>query len=235
MVHPLKVTSTLADDTRFQIYEHMLQQKKPFTVQNIADQFNIHPNVARLHLTKLNEIEVITSDFMKTGKGGRPGRVYRATDEGVSLSFPKRDESTLLKWTLQLVQELGSEALGKCEEISYKDGYHQMQQLLKNEDKAHVDMPFNQKLQILSSGAALIGYIPTITDTPTGKKLIFSIYNCPFTAQLTENKKIVCALHESYLKGQIDALFLENEITKIESMVHQCDFCKYEINVTENN
>ena len=235
MVHPLKVTSTLADDTRFQIYEHMLQQKKPFTVQNIADQFKIHPNVARLHLTKLNEIEVITSDFMKTGKGGRPGRVYRATDEGVSLSFPKRDESTLLKWTLQLVQELGSEALSKCEDISYKDGYNKMQQLLKNEEKAQVDIPFNQKLQILSSGAALIGYVPTITDTPTGKKLIFSIYNCPFTAQLTENKKIVCALHESYLKGQIDALFLENEINKIESMVHQCDFCKYEISVTENH
>lgn len=28
MLHPLKITSTLADETRFQIYEYMLQQKK---------------------------------------------------------------------------------------------------------------------------------------------------------------------------------------------------------------
>lgn len=63
MLHPLKITSTLADETRFQIYEYMLQQKKAFTVQDIADKFNIHPNVARLHLTKLSEIHLITADF----------------------------------------------------------------------------------------------------------------------------------------------------------------------------
>ena len=79
MLHPLKITSTLADETRFQIYDFMLQQKRAFTVQEIADQFQIHPNVARLHLTKLAEIKVITADFVKKGKGGRPGRVYQAT------------------------------------------------------------------------------------------------------------------------------------------------------------
>ena len=96
-MHPLKITGTLADETRFRIYEFMLQNKRAFTVQEIADQFDIHPNVARLHLAKLSEINVLSSDFAKTGKGGRPGRVYRATKEGISLTFPRREEPMLLQ------------------------------------------------------------------------------------------------------------------------------------------
>ena len=81
----------------------MLQQKKTFTVQDIADKFNIHPNVARLHLTKLSEIHLITADFLKSGKGGRPGRIYQVSEKRVELTFPKRDEKHLVKWALQLV------------------------------------------------------------------------------------------------------------------------------------
>ena len=104
MLHPLKITSTLADETRFQIYNFMLQHKRMFTVQEVADKFRIHPNVARLHLTKLTEIKVITADFVKTGKGGRPGRVYQATEEGISLTFPRREDPILLTILLLLLR-----------------------------------------------------------------------------------------------------------------------------------
>lgn len=233
MIHPLKITSTLADDTRFQIYEYMLQEKKPFTVQNIAVRFGIHPNVARLHLTKLTEINVIESDYLKTGKGGRPGRVYKASVQGISLSFPRRDESTLLKWTLQLLEELGPDALTKCKNISYKDGFQEMQTFFTDDSKIHQEITFDQKIELLSSSAALLGYIPTITETTSGKKIIFSMHNCPFNSQLFTNAEIICALHESYLKGQIDALFPKSDFFQFESMAHDCQYCKYEINVTE--
>jgi len=70
----LKVMSTLADETRYQIYQFVLQNKKQYSVQEIAEQFNIHPNVARLHLTKLCEIGIVQAEYAKSGKGGRPGR-----------------------------------------------------------------------------------------------------------------------------------------------------------------
>lgn len=234
MIHPLKITGTLADETRYSIYEYILKEKKTVTVQNIADEFGIHPNVARLHLTKLSEINIISSEFAKTGKGGRPGRVYKATEKGVSLSFPRRDEDRLLKWTIQLVQELGPTALVKCQGISYQDGYQQMKGYMAAELKLNSSVSFETKLQLLTESAALIGYIPQIQKTAEGKKLIFSIFNCPFHAQLNSYSDIVCALHESYLKGQLDALFSNNAFLQISSMVHDCDLCKYEINVTEN-
>ncbi len=233
MIHPLKITSTLADETRYSIYEYILQEKKTVTVQHIADQFGIHPNVARLHLTKLSEINIISADYVKTGKGGRPGRVYKASEKGVSLTFPRRDEDRLLKWTIQLIEDIGPSALTKCQEISYQDGYQQMKNYISAELKLNNSLSFDEKLQLLTDNAALIGYIPQIQQTEHGKKVTFSIFNCPFQEQLTSHSDIVCSLHESYLKGQLDALFTNNEFVQIESMIHNCDLCKYEINVTE--
>ncbi|QBK26039.1 helix-turn-helix transcriptional regulator [Ureibacillus thermophilus] len=228
MLHPLKITSTLADETRFQIYEYMLQQKRFFTVQDIADKFNIHPNVARLHLTKLAEIHLITADFLKSGKGGRPGRIYKVSEQGVDLSFPKREDKYLVKWAIELVQAFGEEGLKKAKKISYKDGYNEMRTRLA---KINLPVSFEKKVEILSEAALLVGYIPKIVDTEKGKKVILTIYNCPFRSQITEYSDILCDLHQSYLNGQIDALFEENNFVQFESMIHECDFCKYEINV----
>lgn len=233
MIHPLKITSTLADDTRYQIYEYMLQEKKTMTVQHIADRFGIHPNVARLHLTKLTEIQLIESDYMKTGKGGRPGRVYKAAAKGLSLSFPRKEDSLLLGWTLQVIEQLGADAIEPCKTISYKDGYNYMQALTKDNLKTSEHLTFDQKLQLLSTSASMMGYIPTIEQTADYIKIIFAIHHCPFSTSLPNYSHIICTLHESYLKGQMDALFTVNDFVHMENILHNCDYCKYEINVTE--
>lgn len=230
MLHPIKITSTLADETRFSIYEYMLQHKKYYTVQEIADEFKIHSNVARLHLTKLSEIGVISAEFLKTGKGGRPGRVYRAKQEGINLSFPRRDPSLLVNWSVELIQELGDEALQKAIQISFKDGKQSMQQFL-NERKHKRPPSFEEKIKILTNSAKLIGYVPEIHEHQHSKSLIFSIYNCPFHDQISQHGEIICKLHESYLRGQTEILFETNEFVQIESMLQSCDFCKYKITV----
>lgn len=233
MLHPLKVTSTLADETRFSIYEHMLQQKKHFTVQGIADQFKIHPNVARLHLTKLSEIGVITADYLKTGKGGRPGRVYKTTDDGVTLSFPKRDEPLLLNWTLQLISQLGDVALEQGKHISYEDGFTTMKTLSLSKMKGK-PLSFDERVALLTESSTLIGYVPEVTEVEGIRKIHFSIYNCPFNNRLSEHAELACVLHEAYLKGQVTALFEDNDFVQIESKVRDCDFCKYEILVKKD-
>lgn len=222
----------MADETRFSIYEYMLQQKKHFTVQEIAEQFSIHSNVARLHLTKLAEINVITAEYVKTGKGGRPGRVYKAKQEGINLSFPRREQSLLVQWSVELISELGDEAIRKAEAISYRDGKNSMEGLLY-ERKHKLPLPFNERVKLLTNSAKLIGYVPEIQELEHSKKLIFSIFNCPFHDQFTQYGEIICKLHESYLRGQVDILFPENEFSQIESMLNSCDFCKYDITIQE--
>lgn len=230
MIHPIKISSTFADETRFSIYEFMLQQKQFLSVQDIADQFKIHSNVARLHLTKLAEIGVISSEHFKTGKGGRPGRVYKAKQEGINLSIPRRDTSSLIKWSLELILELGEAALSKAQEISYRDGKQSMLEQM-NSLKRKSPFTFDEKLAMLTKSATLIGYIPKVIEHNQSKSIIFSLFNCPFQEQISNYGEIVCQLHESYLYGQVDALFGRHEITKMESMVSDCDFCKYKISL----
>lgn len=232
MIHPIKITSTLADETRFSIYEYMLQQKKSFSVQQISEKFQIHSNVARLHLTKLSEIGVITAEYLKTGKGGRPGRVYKVSEEGVNLSFPRRDYSLLVQWSIELIKELGDVAVEKAQQISYRDGKQSMQEIL-NERKHKLPLPFNEKVKLLTNSAKLVGYIPEINDNGQSKSLIFSIFSCPFHDQLSQYGEIICKLHESYLRGQVEVLFETDEFTQIENMNHSCDFCKYKIAVQD--
>lgn len=228
MLHPLKITGTMADETRYLIYEFMLQQKKHFSVQDIADQFGIHPNVARLHLTKLSEIHVISAEYLKTGKGGRPGRVYKTTEDGVTLSFPKRDEPLMLDWLLLLVEELGEIALQKALEISFNDGQKMMNILVLKESRGRT-LSFDEKINVLSKSATLIGYVTNVDKNEQSNKISFSIFNCPFQKQIATHSGIACQLHEAYLQGQVNALFDSHEFVQIESMAHQCNFCNYEI------
>ena len=228
MLHPIKVTSTLADETRFSIYEYMLQQKKYFSVQEIAEQFSIHPNVARLHLTKLTEIGAISAEYLKTGKGGRPGRVYRVKQEGIQLSFPRRDPASLLKWCIQLISELGQEAIQKGMAISYEDGKQTIADLVQ-QSRSKAPLSFDDKISLLTKSAKLIGYVPEVQTEGETKSIIFSIFNCPFHEQMTANSEIICQLHESYLRGQVDFLFEDNDFVQIESMQHACQFCNYKI------
>ena len=101
MNHTLKITSVLSDPTRFQIYQFINEQLEDITVQDVATKFNIHPNVARLHLSKLEEIHLIVSETRKTGKGGRPSKIYHLSEEVVQLHFPYRDYQLLAKIALE--------------------------------------------------------------------------------------------------------------------------------------
>lgn len=231
MLNPLKVTNTLADETRFSIYEFMLQEKKAFSVQDIAERFNIHPNVARLHLTKLTEIEVVRSEYEKTGKGGRPGRRYKAEENGVTLTFPKRNFDELLEWTLEILGEFGDEANRIGKKVCYRKGTEDIDKLILSHGKDRLQLAFEEKIDFITEAASLIGYIPLIKDTPNGKTLSFVVYNCPYHNKLETNEILICDLHESYLKGQFDHLFEVKDFIQIESMTRSCDYCTYKINV----
>ena len=223
--HSLKITSTLADETRYSIYEMILQTKKAYTVQQIADLFYIHPNVARLHLTKLSEIGVIIANYEKTGKGGRPGRVYQAANKAIMLSFPKREYNQLLLWTLTLIKRMGVEALDIGREISYQDGFNEISRTAQSMNNSSIE----EKIALLTESAHLIGYVPKFEQNLDKLSVQFTIFNCPYYDYLKEYQQIVCTLHEAYLRGQMDALFGESNFVQFEKMASGCDFCRYSI------
>ena len=97
MEQAFKITGVLADPTRYYIYKYISQKHSYVTVQEIADEFDIHPNVARLHLSKLEDVHMLKSETKKTGKGGRPSRLYVLSEDVIQLQFPFRDYQLLAK------------------------------------------------------------------------------------------------------------------------------------------
>ena len=226
MPNTLKLTHTLADETRYSIYQYVLQEGKEVTVHEIATAFSIHPNVARMHLTKLADVSLLTSELLKSGKGGRPARIYKLAETPIHLSFPRQESQLLLQWLLDMVNSLGTEAIEKGKEISYQSGWNQ---IYKNSLSTAT---FEEKMSLLTLSASSIGYIPEIKEDMQKKIITFSIYNCPYKEYMNKYPELICSLHESFLQGQFDALFKDNEFVQVESMQNNhCNNCLYQIEV----
>ena len=221
MIHPLKITGTMSDKTRYLIYEHLLKHKRAFTVQEIADEFGIHPNVARHHLTKLTEINIISANLLKTGKGGRPGRVYEVLEDCIQLSFPKRDDAQLLEWLIEAIAQ-NEDFLAVAENIAYKKGQQSIAMI-----PGIQNLSLEQRIQLLEEQAALIGYIVQTDANANPHALQFHVFNCPFHSHIRKYATIVCTLHEQYLRGKFELLFQNKEFEQVTSMLSNCNECQY--------
>src|SRR5690625_7954879 len=104
----LEITSVLSDPTRYNIYEYIIEAEEPVTVKDVAKLINIHSNVARHHLTKLVEVELIKSYINQNRSNGRPNRLYVPSEEAIELSFPYRDYKLLSSITLEAIAKLGN-------------------------------------------------------------------------------------------------------------------------------
>ena len=86
-----ELSAVLADDTRYSIYRAVAEHPgADVTVVDVAEQFGLHPNVARMHLSKLEQAGFLVTDFRRTSGGGRPAKLYRLSEMVVTFGFPPR-------------------------------------------------------------------------------------------------------------------------------------------------
>ena len=92
------ITSAFGDPTRREIYLFAREHADGVTAAEVAEQFDLHPNVARHHLDKL-----AAGGYLEVGVGraggagaGRPSKRYRATGHGDQLDLPVRHDDVLV-------------------------------------------------------------------------------------------------------------------------------------------
>lgn len=78
---PVPIARALGSTTRAQIYEHLKASEHDLTVKDVAESFDLHPNVARTHLSVLADAGLLVVGRRKHAGGGRPARIYRAKDD----------------------------------------------------------------------------------------------------------------------------------------------------------
>ncbi len=221
-----KLTSALADPTRFSIYQHVAASKDALTVQEIADQFSIHPNVARLHLNKLEDVDLIKSFPDKTGKGGRPSRLYALSDQVVSLQFPPRDYQLLADLAIESLLTFGEAG----EQALIKMGHRMGLEMAKRAMAQHpVNPAVDSDETILAHINRLViaqGLKPDI-ESIDENNIRFRVNNCTFSETAKRFPNSVCKMHNAMLTGIFQAFFGEIELKEESSMQTGCNSCSY--------
>lgn len=233
MEQTLKITNVLSDPTRYYIYQYITKRHKEVTVQEIADNFNIHPNVARLHLSKLEDVNMLVSETQKTGKGGRPSRLYRLSDDVIQLHFPYRDYQLLSKIAMQSLLSLGDAAKQALYDTGKKFGQELIEQETNRSTQFNDSLSFEQKLNIIKNAAIMSGFHPEFEANEDDSKIYFQIFNCPFKEVAEDYSESVCSMHSEFLKGMFEALFGSVELIEKANMLNGCETCSYHAIVTK--
>src|SRR5690625_850014 len=232
MEHTLKVANVFSDPTRFNIYQYLLERKNnPVTVLEVAEQFDIHPNVARIHLIKLEDIQIVSSDFERTGKGGRPSRLYKITDNVIELNFPHRDYKLLSTVAIDTLLDMGDVGKQALYEMGQKYGRKMMEQLNNNiVNKA--ELTNEQKVALLEETSKILGMYPKFTYLEQKKQIHFEINNCPFKEVAKQHQTTVCHMHYSFIKGMFETVFDNIDLIEKKNMFAGCENCKYVANLS---
>lgn len=228
MEQTLKITNVLSDPTRFYIYQYITKRHQEVTVQDIADSFDIHPNVARLHLSKLEDVNMLISETKKSGKGGRPSRLYRLSDDVIQLHFPFRDYQLLSKIAIQSMLTFGEEGKKALYQTGKQFGAELAAQQVASAKHSIGNLSFDEKMNILKSAATLAGFHPELHVNEDQSKIYFQIFNCPFKEVAVKESEAICAMHNSFLRGMFESLFDSVELVEKENMLSGCASCSYQ-------
>ncbi len=232
----LKLTSALADPTRFSIYQYVVSSNKQVvTVQEIADHFDIHPNVARLHLTKLEDVGLLSSISEKSGKGGRPSRLYSLSDQVVNLQFPPRNYQMLADIAIESLLSLGDAGEKALVQMGRRFGI-EAAKLAMEESKVDIEhSSFEEKMEHIYRLIVAQGLRPEIEVMKNGN-IRFRVYNCTFKDSAKRFPNHICKMHNSLLTGIFETYFGEIELVEEESMLSGCQSCSYTVlRITESS
>lgn len=226
----LKLTSVLADSTRFSIYKYIIKVNRQVNVTEVSDNFNIHPNVARLHLTKLEDVSLLISETEKTGRGGRPSRMYSLSDEEICLQFPVKNYRLLASIAIDSLHAFGEE--GK--EIFYKMGKifgkEAAIKTMINDDIADIDdIPLNIKIESIKRILKSQGVNPEI-EVVDENTISFSLNSCLFIKTEDEEKnEMICSMHNNIFEGIFETYLGEIDFIRENNKSCQNTCCQYYI------
>jgi predicted ArsR family transcriptional regulator len=226
----LKITGVLSDPTRFSIYQFVSKQHRDVTVQEISDAFEIHANVARLHLTKLEDVNMLISETKKNGKGGRPSRFYRLSAELISIQFPYRDYQKLSEMAIDALLDMGQPGEKALIETGKKFGYEVARSYLYGLNKNLADLDNEEKLAHIKIVALQQGLNPEMNYNKVTREVNFRVYNCTFK-ELVPDRAPICKMHQALINGFFDFFFGEINLDKTNLMSDQIEFsfCSYKM------
>lgn len=231
MVHsdPVKVSAVLGDPTRLGIYQYVLKAAEPVTTQEVAQRFSLHPNVARMHLTKLVDLGLLLAEPEKGGRG-RPGMLYSPSGQAVNLSYPTRDFQLLSELLSETIGALGEAAKPVLEKVGRDFGRRLVRQTLA---ESGVDPAAASPAEILQlSTQALDSHGLDLRVGSDGQRTLhLTLKSCGFREVASKHPQLVCHLCHQIVQGVLETQAEIEGLHATGSLPHGDKCCTFEANV----
>jgi predicted ArsR family transcriptional regulator len=210
------VTSAFGDPTRRDIYlfvrESSVAPSCGVTATEVAERFELHPNVARHHLEKLTGGGYLTvapaiDGAAEIGRSaGRPSKRYRTSDVDATLSFPPKHDDLLAQLLARALDLLGPEqASAMADEVGYQYGLglaKQMGPATGAEGRAHRSL----RSAMGAVADALTAHGFAAHTEPRGRSLAIVSECCPFGEAAQQYPHVVCAVDRGMIRGMLAGL-----------------------------
>jgi predicted ArsR family transcriptional regulator len=222
------ITNAFGDPTRRAIYLFAHESGEDgVTAAQVADQFGLHPNVARHHLDKLAAGGYLEVAMGRPGSGaGRPSKRYRSLGERVSLDAAVRtDDLVLILLGRALALLPRDEAEAMAEEVGQEYGRALaagMTGRTAEPDQAGVHRSFRSALHAVADALTAHGFAAH-TDSRNDQLRIINNH-CPF-GEVAMEHPVICAVDRGMVKGMLAALYGETEPAITTSLPHGDDMC----------
>ncbi len=208
------LSNAFGDPTRREIYLFLKGAAGGHTSSEVAEHFDLHPNVARHHLDKLAAGGYLHVDLARGESAGRPSKRYqlRETLTGTAVSFPPRRDNllaTLLARSLELLPP--EQATTMAEEVGYDYGRVLAAQMEPSEGHRSV------RNAVSSVADALTAHGFAAHAESRDGSLMIVAEQCPFGEAAQQFPHVVCAVDRGMIRGMLAGLYGETNPQFAES------------------
>jgi len=204
------VTNAFGDPTRREIYLFARESERGLTAGEVAEHFDLHPNVARHHLEKLTGggyliVEIAGAPVDGTTRAaGRPSKRYRAGPLDATLALPLKHDDLLGGLLARALDALGpAEAEVLADEVGFQYGL----QLAERIDPTEGHRSVRAALATVADALTAHGFAAH-TESHDGRLTIVSEC-CPFGDTAQRYPHVVCALDRGMIRGMLAGLYGE--------------------------
>jgi len=223
------ITSAFGDPSRRRIFLHVRASDGGVTAAEVAERFELHPNVARHHLDKRAAGGYVTVGPTRAATGaGRPSKRYVATGSGDDLELGVRHDDLVLRLLVRALALLPEDAaVAMAEEVGQEHGRALGAAMAAGEARRS----FRSALEAVADALTAHGFAAHaeggtgVEPGPAGTgrdRLRIVSQCCPYGGSASP---ILCAVDRGMVKGMLGALYGDTSPETTASRVLGDDRC----------
>lgn len=197
------VTTAFGDPTRREIYLFARESERGVTAAAVAEQFGLHPNVARHHLDKLAAGGYLTVHVERSENGGagRPSKHYAAA-AGSQLEFPARRDDLLVHLLARSLAMLPpADAESMAEDVGEEYGRRLAEQMSPGDQGRSRE----SAMHAVADAFTAHGFAAHAEARGDGSLAIINEH-CPFGEAASANP-VICAVDRGLVRGMLAGLY----------------------------